>query len=147
MDMGYRDFRGTLLKTFPDEAEDVKCYCDKLRELGEQFPRFHLQLSGPRWLSYEELRQQGIFRSRMTLMRAIQMFGFPPGILLSPNCRRWCEVEVQKWLLSRPSEPRPDYRRTKYKEVAARAAAAEAPRRAPARRNGRPKKVAPVGAD
>src|SRR6478672_4362492 len=123
MDLGYRDFLGQLLKTFPDQAEDVKAYCDKLRELGGQFPLFHLQLSGPRWLSYQDLKRQGIFNSRMTLQRAIKDRGFSPGILLSSNCRRWSEEEVQKWLLGRPSEPRPDYRRTKYKEVAARGAA------------------------
>jgi predicted DNA-binding transcriptional regulator AlpA len=54
-------------------------------------------------LRFPDLIARGLFNSRMTLKRAIDTQGFPPGILITPNARAWEEAEVDAWLASRPS--------------------------------------------
>ncbi len=53
-------------------------------------------------LNFDDLKARGIFTNRMTLMRAIDLHGFPPGIMVTPNRRCWPEAEVSAWLASRP---------------------------------------------
>ena len=55
-----------------------------------------------KYLRYPDLAARGIVKSRMTLKRLINSQGFPPGILLTPNCRAWTEEDVEAWLASRP---------------------------------------------
>lgn len=55
-----------------------------------------------KYLRYPDLAARGIVKSRMTLKRLIDLQGFPPGILLTPNCRAWAEEDVDAWLASRP---------------------------------------------
>lgn len=54
-------------------------------------------------LRYSDLVERGLFRSRMTLRRAIAEQGFPAGILLTPNCRVWAVAEIDAYVASRPS--------------------------------------------
>ena len=55
-----------------------------------------------KYLRYPDLAARGIVKTRMTLKRLIDSQGFPPGILLPPNCRAWSEEDVDAWLASRP---------------------------------------------
>ena len=34
----------------------------------------------------------------------INCYGFPSGVLLSPNVRAWDKAEVERWLANRPTE-------------------------------------------
>jgi predicted DNA-binding transcriptional regulator AlpA len=56
-----------------------------------------------RMLRFPDLIARGLFNSRMTLKRAIDAQGFPPGILITPNARAWDETEIDAWLANRPS--------------------------------------------
>lgn len=56
-----------------------------------------------------DLISMKIVGSRMTLKRAIDSEGFPPGRLATPNSRVWTEDEVLGWLESRPVAKKPDY--------------------------------------
>jgi predicted DNA-binding transcriptional regulator AlpA len=58
-------------------------------------------------LRYRDLVERGIVRNRPTLRNWIRDRGFPPGQLTGPNTRTWCEDEVQEYLDSRPSAPKP----------------------------------------
>src|SRR5437870_3594209 len=53
-------------------------------------------------LRYSDLVERGIIRSRMTLKRRIDDQDFPPGRLISPNCRTWTEKEIEEWFTARP---------------------------------------------
>jgi len=46
-------------------------------------------------LRYDDLVSRNIVKNRMTLKRWIEQEGFPPGILLGPNSRAWCESKVE----------------------------------------------------
>lgn len=54
-----------------------------------------------RYLSFADLRAAGIVGNRMTLSRWIKTQGFPPGVLIGPNTRRWPVEEIEAWLESR----------------------------------------------
>ena len=54
-------------------------------------------------LRYRDLVARGLFNSRMTMWRAIEQQGFPPGRLVTPNSRAWTEVEVDRWVATRPT--------------------------------------------
>jgi predicted DNA-binding transcriptional regulator AlpA len=58
-------------------------------------------------LRYPDLVERGIIRSRMTLKRRIDDQDFPPGRLISPNCRAWTEKEIEEWLATRPVARKP----------------------------------------
>lgn len=54
-----------------------------------------------RYLSFKDLKDRGIVRNRVTLSRWIESQGFPQGVLLGPNTRRFSETEVENWLAER----------------------------------------------
>ena len=54
-------------------------------------------------IDYSDLVDRRIFNSRMSLKRAIDDQGFPPGRLITPNRRVWDEAEVAAWVESRPT--------------------------------------------
>jgi predicted DNA-binding transcriptional regulator AlpA len=60
-----------------------------------------------RRLRCRDLVALGIVTNRVTLGNWIRDRGFPPGQLTGPNSRTWTEDEVQAWLDSRPSAPKP----------------------------------------
>jgi predicted DNA-binding transcriptional regulator AlpA len=60
------------------------------------------------FLRFADLVERRIVRSRMTLKRLIDTQGFPPGRLLTPNCRAWSDEEVDAWIASRPVARKPD---------------------------------------
>jgi hypothetical protein len=64
-----------------------------------------------KFLRYSDLHERGIVNNRVTLSNWIRGQGFPPGLLLGPNSRVWPEQEVEDWLSSRPSAPKPDLRK------------------------------------
>jgi predicted DNA-binding transcriptional regulator AlpA len=58
-------------------------------------------------LRYADLERLGIVSNRVTLKNWIRDRGFPLGQLTGPNSRTWDEAEVQEWLDSRPTAPKP----------------------------------------
>jgi predicted DNA-binding transcriptional regulator AlpA len=57
---------------------------------------------------YADLEREGICRSRQDLKNKIDRLGFPPGFMLSANCRAWRWVDVEAWFDSRPiKHPKP----------------------------------------
>jgi predicted DNA-binding transcriptional regulator AlpA len=58
-------------------------------------------------LRYRDLVERGVVRNRPTLQNWIRNWGFPPGQLTGPNTRTWGEDEIQEYLDSRPSAPKP----------------------------------------
>jgi predicted DNA-binding transcriptional regulator AlpA len=67
-----------------------------------------------RWLRYWELKQEKGVGSRMTLKRLIDLHGFPPGVMITPNARAWSEAEVDAWIAARPVARKPDTRAPKH---------------------------------
>jgi hypothetical protein len=63
-----------------------------------------------KFLDSKDFNEMGLFNSPMTLKRAIDNQGFPPGRLITPNCRRWTVEEVEAWIESRPSARKTDTR-------------------------------------
>ena len=53
-------------------------------------------------IRYNDLVENGVVSSRMTLKRMIDDQGFPPGRLVTPNARAWTEAEVNQWIEERP---------------------------------------------
>ena len=54
-----------------------------------------------RLLSFNDLKDRGIVKNRMTLKRYTDDLGFPPGFMLSGNSRRWLETDVNDWVATR----------------------------------------------
>jgi predicted DNA-binding transcriptional regulator AlpA len=76
-------------------------------------------------LRFRDLKARGIVNNRPTLNNWIKKLGFPPGQLTGPNTRTWDEGEVEDYLASRPTAPKPTP--------------------TPSRRPGRPRKAECVG--
>ena len=61
-------------------------------------------------LRFRDLQKRQIVGSWAQLRNLVEKYGFPPGRMLSPNCRIWDEEdEIAPWLESRPTtgpEPR-----------------------------------------
>jgi predicted DNA-binding transcriptional regulator AlpA len=55
-----------------------------------------------RQFRFRDLEELGVVRNRVQLTKLIATQGFPPGRMLSPNCRVWDEDAVAEWLESRP---------------------------------------------
>jgi hypothetical protein len=58
-------------------------------------------------LRYSDLLALNVVRNRATLRNWIRNGGFPPGQLTGPNSRTWSEAEIQNWLDSRATTPKP----------------------------------------
>jgi len=58
-------------------------------------------------LRYVDLKRLGIVNNRPALRNWIRDRGFPAGQLTGPNSRTWAEDEVQAWIDSRPTAPKP----------------------------------------
>ncbi len=58
------------------------------------------------FLTFDDLRESGLFNSLMTLRRAIATQGFPTGFLVTPNRRLWKSLDVQNWIETRPTAAR-----------------------------------------
>ena len=61
-----------------------------------------------KFLRYSDLRERGLFRSRMTLKRAIDEGRFPSGRLVSPNARAWTEEEADLYVAGCPTARKTD---------------------------------------
>ena len=83
-------------------------------------------MAGKRYLRFKDLRARGIVNNRPALTRLIEKHGFPPGFLLSENCRVFDEDETQRWLDERAAN-----------------AANQAPKRVPGRKATRAAEVRP----
>jgi hypothetical protein len=68
---------------------------------------------------FPDLKRRGIVNNRVQLARLIKIYGFPAGIKLGPNSRAWDEEEVDAWLSSRPTTPKPAARRKPDSQAAA----------------------------
>jgi hypothetical protein len=51
---------------------------------------------------FPDLKARGIVRSWTQLERMIRLYGFPPGRMLTPNCRTWTDEEIDQYYRSRP---------------------------------------------
>jgi hypothetical protein len=51
---------------------------------------------------YRDLKARGIVTSWVQLKRMIEFYGFPPGKMLTPNCRTWTDQEIDAYYASRP---------------------------------------------
>jgi hypothetical protein len=58
-------------------------------------------------LRYRDLKARGVANSRAQLKRMVELYGFPPGRLLTPNTRVWTIDEIDGFLASRPTKPKP----------------------------------------
>jgi hypothetical protein len=58
-------------------------------------------------LRFIDLLDRNIVQNRRTLLNWVRDRGFPAGQLTGPNTRTWGEREVQRWLDSRPTAPKP----------------------------------------
>ena len=59
------------------------------------------------YLRFRDLRARGIVNNWNTLQEWINKRGFPPGRLIGPNARAWAEGEVEAWIATRPTAPKP----------------------------------------
>ena len=58
-------------------------------------------------LRFADLKARKIATTYTVVTRLVENEGFPPGRLLSPNCRVWTEEEIADWLATRPTERKP----------------------------------------
>ena len=59
-------------------------------------------------LRFYDLKKRGIVKNRVTLSNWQKKHGFPKGQMTGPNTRTWDEeTEVNPWLASRPTAPKP----------------------------------------
>lgn len=52
---GYDRFTKYMIEQFPEEAEAIYAYCDKIRETCKHFPLYHLDPSPPRYLDIPDI--------------------------------------------------------------------------------------------
>lgn len=72
-----------------------------------------------RLLRFADLKERQIVSNWPQLRRMICDYDFPAGMLLGPNSRAWREDEIEQWLASRPSAPKPDPRQKNTENTAA----------------------------
>jgi hypothetical protein len=58
----------------------------------------------PVFVRFHDLRAAGIVSNWPQLYNLIDEYGFPAGVMLSPNRRAWNVDDVRAWLDSRPTE-------------------------------------------
>lgn len=63
-----------------------------------------------KWIDFNAIKAKGVVNSRMTLKRLIDDHGFPEGVLITPNARRWNEDLVDEWVANRPAARKPSTR-------------------------------------
>jgi DNA-binding transcriptional regulator YiaG/predicted DNA-binding transcriptional regulator AlpA len=66
-----------------------------------------------KFLRFADLKAAGIANSWPMLRHRIERDGFPRGRLLGPNTRAWTEEEIDAWLASRPTAPKPGLPRSR----------------------------------
>ena len=59
-----------------------------------------------KFLRYDDLVAMGLVNNRNTLKNWIRNYGFPPGKLVGPNSRRWCQSEVEAFIKTKLSAPK-----------------------------------------
>jgi hypothetical protein len=57
----------------------------------------------PQYVRFADLNAAGIVDNRTQLKRIVEVEGFPPGVMLSPNTRAWLVSDVRAWLATRPA--------------------------------------------
>lgn len=65
----------------------------------------HAEIVGTKLIRFADLKARGIVRNWPTLQRWVRdpEIAFPPGRMIAPNTRAWTEIEVERWLASRPA--------------------------------------------
>jgi hypothetical protein len=59
-------------------------------------------------LRFYDLKKRGIVKNRVTLSNWQKKYGFPKGQMTGPNTRTWDEeTEINPWVASRPTAPKP----------------------------------------
>lgn len=58
-------------------------------------------MPSPRYITYQQLVERGLFNNRVTLRRAIQRYGFPEPFRPSGRNVVWDEEEVKAYMMSR----------------------------------------------
>jgi len=56
------------------------------------------------WLRFGDLKARNIVKSWAQLKNLTELYGFPPGRMVSPNTRAWTEEEIDAFYASRPVE-------------------------------------------
>jgi hypothetical protein len=56
------------------------------------------------WWRFRDLKARGIVQSWAQLKRLVEIYGFPPGKMISGNCRVWAEEDIDAYYKSRPVE-------------------------------------------
>jgi len=56
------------------------------------------------FLRFADLRERKIVENYPQLRLMIDRYGFPEGVLLSPNRRGWRISEIEQWLSQRPTQ-------------------------------------------
>jgi hypothetical protein len=60
------------------------------------------------FIQFKDLQRRGIVKSRARLKTLQKHHGFPLGRLIGDNVRAWDEeTEINPWLESRPTAPKP----------------------------------------
>jgi hypothetical protein len=75
----------------------------------------------PTYVRYHDLRAAGIVSNWPQLYNLVDDYGFPEGVMLSPNTRAWRVEDIEHWLASRPVERKKvatPFRKQQEKEVA-----------------------------
>ena len=57
----------------------------------------------PTFVRYRDLVASGIVANWTTLLRLIDVEGFPAGTMIGANTRAWRVDEIERWLASRPT--------------------------------------------
>jgi hypothetical protein len=101
---------------------------------------------------FEDLQDRGYVENRAQLQRMIRLYHFPPGRMLTPNCRTWTAEEVAEYYASRPivgpplrgaaARKRARFLKQQHPQSAALPAQPEAQEVRAAAKRGRPRKQA-----
>jgi hypothetical protein len=59
------------------------------------------------YLRFRDLKIRGIVNNWPTLKNRVKKHGFPPGRLIGPNTRAWTDEEINAYIASCPTAPKP----------------------------------------